>query len=493
MGKTKKNSQLNRESLKILKEYSLKRDTIYKEANNNNTWSDDSNKNELLFKDLEKEYKRKLDDLDDFHYECNNSNLLWRWALVGNVVDENVYGEESEIRHGTKHFSPGAKVYMAPPNWGDGYEKIRVIGMSRPHHRYEHIIMESRLIDFDTLRIQKVYNPTILNMMNQSEKQEDYCSWWNNSDEDFSSILTWLSKEEANKAIEKYKIDVKLKERDGINTSYKQRADNPKDNEKTRDVDIIHIVFNDGDGGDLIRWLKKDAKIFNFPAYLQFGDISKVESYKTRKSDYLLLERQMFFKQESNPSNHGQFLKFYKMVDRNKWMQRTFLLYADKKCSEDYCDLLYVCELLKNERLCVIDFPEDKNPDIHIYDILCEDESHELTYSLITSEDKERYINEWNSLKKTNAELRVIENGKIVSHKYSDYYDYIKSYYPKDKEIDFMKVIGEILGENGPLDYHQLIIVTNKMIDDGELEIVRVEPDKWYEFAKKVFVKIKEK
>ena len=41
------------------------------------------------------------------------------------------YGENHEVKLGTKHFSPGTKVYCAPGHWGDGGENIVVIGKHR--------------------------------------------------------------------------------------------------------------------------------------------------------------------------------------------------------------------------------------------------------------------------------------------------------------------------------------------------------------------------
>lgn len=38
-----------------------------------------------------------------------------RWCLVGNVVEERPCGEGGkEIRRGTRHFAPGAKVHCLP-------------------------------------------------------------------------------------------------------------------------------------------------------------------------------------------------------------------------------------------------------------------------------------------------------------------------------------------------------------------------------------------
>lgn len=51
------------------------------------------------------------------------------WCLVANVVEELPCGSGStQKRRGTKHFLPGAKVHCYPVLWGDGYERIKVIG-----------------------------------------------------------------------------------------------------------------------------------------------------------------------------------------------------------------------------------------------------------------------------------------------------------------------------------------------------------------------------
>lgn len=56
--------QKGKETYKLLKEYTKKREAIYNKAVIDGSWSNDSEENKLLFKDLEKEYKEKLDEID---------------------------------------------------------------------------------------------------------------------------------------------------------------------------------------------------------------------------------------------------------------------------------------------------------------------------------------------------------------------------------------------------------------------------------------------
>ena len=85
------------------------------------------------------------------------------WCLIGNAVEEREYGEEKELKTGTKHFRPGAKLYCFPPLWGDGYEKIKVIGLPRKSKKKITVVMKSDLVT--NWRKQKVYDQYIIDTM----------------------------------------------------------------------------------------------------------------------------------------------------------------------------------------------------------------------------------------------------------------------------------------------------------------------------------------
>ena len=115
--------------------------------------------------------------------------LEWRWCLVGNIVKTREYGEDREIRYGTKGFSGGTKVYLAPIQWGDGYERVVVLG--KPRHKYGLAEMVIPLKHIENFRLKKVFEPNVLERMNKS----DY-SWWENryaDREGIEGILTWAN------------------------------------------------------------------------------------------------------------------------------------------------------------------------------------------------------------------------------------------------------------------------------------------------------------
>lgn len=120
--------------------------------------------------------KRFIDspESDDFYNRLNKFNadnfpekktneIEFIWCLVGNVIEEHLFGDNKEIRKGTKQFSPGTKLYCYPAQWGDGYQKIKVIGRPRKFKRFITVVINSDYIT--NWRKEKVYNPFIIKQM----------------------------------------------------------------------------------------------------------------------------------------------------------------------------------------------------------------------------------------------------------------------------------------------------------------------------------------
>ena len=125
-------------------------------------------------------------------YHAMTRDLEWRWCLVGNIVDEHEYGEDKEIRHGTKSFTRGTKVYIAPVQWGDGFERIVVLGKPRRRPGLIEIIIPQKRVE--NYRLKKIHDPRVLERMNKSDH-----SWWKNTDADrecIEGMLTWLNEDD---------------------------------------------------------------------------------------------------------------------------------------------------------------------------------------------------------------------------------------------------------------------------------------------------------
>lgn len=83
------------------------------------------------------------------------------WCVVANVVMERAYGPGgAERRSGTKHFAPGARVYVVGFYWGTGGESVTVVGRHRKSHRFITLDMRSRHLA--NWRAELVYSPYVI-------------------------------------------------------------------------------------------------------------------------------------------------------------------------------------------------------------------------------------------------------------------------------------------------------------------------------------------
>lgn len=99
-----------------------------------------------------------------------------QWCLVGNVIGDHPCGEgDRQSRRGTKQFRAGTKVYCLPPQWGDGYERILVIGRQRASHKFITLIMPAKYIT--NWRAKVVYNPEVIRRL-QAIALDDWIPSW---------------------------------------------------------------------------------------------------------------------------------------------------------------------------------------------------------------------------------------------------------------------------------------------------------------------------
>ena len=167
-------------------------------------------------------------------------NNNYRWCLVGNITDKRMYGQKHEIRYGTKNFSPGTKVYIAPHQWGDGGEQRVVLG--NPRHKKGYIECVIRREYICNFRIQKVYSPLLLKRMKNSEY-----SWWEIDEND----LDWfkeMAQELNEKDLDENKIYNETKEEflrniDKITTT-ELGIERIKNNLKLDDIDVVEYCKN---------------------------------------------------------------------------------------------------------------------------------------------------------------------------------------------------------------------------------------------------------
>jgi hypothetical protein len=93
------------------------------------------------------------------------------WTAVANIVRERPYGPGgAEIRFGTKHFAPGAKVYII--DWFPGTcERIAVVGLHRKAKQLIAIILDVKLVE--NLRAKVCYAPAVIAKIKDYYQSED--------------------------------------------------------------------------------------------------------------------------------------------------------------------------------------------------------------------------------------------------------------------------------------------------------------------------------
>ncbi|MGI4969674.1 MAG: hypothetical protein ACRYGH_12030 [Janthinobacterium lividum] len=87
------------------------------------------------------------------------------WTATGNIVRERPYGPGGvETRYGTKHFTPGAKVYII--DWYAGMcERLIVVGVHRKSKRLIKLVLDVKAVE--NLRPRVCYVPAVIAKIEQ--------------------------------------------------------------------------------------------------------------------------------------------------------------------------------------------------------------------------------------------------------------------------------------------------------------------------------------
>ena len=103
----------------------------------------------------------------------------WRFCVAGNIVKTHV-DEEGITRYGTKAFVGGTKVYLEGKYFYEGQKRVLVIG----HNRFGRYALEWIPLELiENIRVQQVFKPTVLKIMDWTEEIEQY-GWYGRTGED---------------------------------------------------------------------------------------------------------------------------------------------------------------------------------------------------------------------------------------------------------------------------------------------------------------------
>ena len=128
-------------------------------------------------------------------------------------------------------------------------------------------------------------------------------------------------------------------------------------------------------------------------------------------------------------------------IDKDKAIR----IWSSKNNTQEYLNLLYFCYKLPNQ-ISVI-FANEYNRYVNsVGETVPEEIKELLKYEhKLTDEEKDRYKNEWIKLADENSEIRLFQNGKIISTNYNYLNSYIDKYYDKN---NISRTVATLMGND---------------------------------------------
>jgi hypothetical protein len=117
------------------------------------------------------------------------------FCVAANVAEETAHGEGGvELRRGIKHFAAGAKVWVLPPQWGDGGIQVIVAGYHRGTRGRGLVRMVVSRRHLTNFRVQAVYSPAVARELTRplTEFGEDHVpGMWRTREEAAQAAAHW--------------------------------------------------------------------------------------------------------------------------------------------------------------------------------------------------------------------------------------------------------------------------------------------------------------
>ena len=114
-------------------------------------------------------------------------NNNWRFCAVGNIKAQH-QDEGGNILYGTKAFRGGTKIYIDDRSWGRNAGHVRVIGLNRDtKYAIESVSIEL----IENVRIQRVYQPTVLKIMEYVESTDGW-EWSGRTAQDRKELKAFI-------------------------------------------------------------------------------------------------------------------------------------------------------------------------------------------------------------------------------------------------------------------------------------------------------------
>ncbi len=128
-------------------------------------------------------------------------------------------------------------------------------------------------------------------------------------------------------------------------------------------------------------------------------------------------------------------------IDKDK----TVRIWGSCNNTQEYLNFLYFCYKLPNQISVV--FANEYNKYVNsVGETVLEEVKELLKYEHnLTKEEKDKYKNEWIKLVNENSEIRLFQNGKIISTNYDYLNSYIDKYYDKN---NIRRTVATLMGND---------------------------------------------
>ena len=236
-------------------------------------------------------------------------------------------------------------------------------------------------------------------------------------------------------------------------------------------MEILEIVF----GNSCYLTMKNSSlgnnNILLFNLLLNVGDLSTIEKYKINIPDELCNENSNYtFKNEISVINES-----IKRKDKIRIWTSHYNIYS-------YLIMLYICNFVKNKHCELYVTYSEKKKKNYVSPSLMNPKELENLAKLehkLSEDDILKFSDVWETLVKTNSEMRILENG-IVKSVSIDYYDnVILNELKLLGTIEVVKLVA-ILMKNVYLIDSLYVYFIKRLIENNKIKVVKLDKNRFF-------------
>lgn len=236
-------------------------------------------------------------------------------------------------------------------------------------------------------------------------------------------------------------------------------------------MEILEIVF----GNSCYLTMKNSSlgnnNILLFNLLLNVGDLSTIEKYKINIPDELCNENSNYtFKNEISVINES-----IKRKDKIRIWTSHYNIYS-------YLIMLYICNFVKNKHCeLYVTYSDEYNKNYVSPSLMNPKELENLAKleHKLSEDDILKFSDVWETLVKTNSEMRILENG-IVKSVSIDYYDnVILNELKLLGTIEVVKLVA-ILMKNVYLIDSLYVYFIKRLIENNKIKVVKLDKNRFF-------------